>query len=58
MPYFGVLGSNVEKQLSYLKSANLEFAFLQSFVQKLNIIRFGNKNANFGARILKYYCHI
>ena len=31
---------------------------MQSFVQKKKILRFGTKNVNFGARIIKHYCHI
>ena len=38
--------------------STLEFSTFQSFVQKIKILRFGRKNANFGARFLKYYCHI
>ena len=34
MSYLGVLGSNFEKPLSYLKSALLEFSLLQSLLQK------------------------
>ena len=55
---FWRFGKQCWKAIVIFEISNLEFAFLQSFVQKLNIIRFGNKNANFGARILKYYCHI
>ena len=55
---FWRFGQQCWKAIVIFEISNLEFAFLQSFVQKLNIIRFGNKNANFGARILKYYSHI
>ena len=56
MPYLGVLGSNVENRMPYLK-----FASLQSLVQKTKIFKFRTKNTRFtyfGARIWKYNCHI
>ena len=55
---FWRFGQQCWKAIVIFEISNLEFSLLQSFVQKLNIIRFGNKSANFGARILKYYCHI
>ena len=38
--------------------SSLQFALLESFVQKIEIPKFGTKNSDFGAGILKYCCHI
>ena len=60
IPYLGVLGSNFEKPLSYLKFAP-SILLIAKLVPKINILKFGTKNARFsyfGAGISKYYCHI
>ena len=54
----GTFGVEVENYFVIFEISTLEFALLQIFVQKIKIPRFGTKKANFGAGILKYFCHI
>ena len=59
MPYLGVLGSNFEKLLSYLKSVSSDLCYYKVWCKNEKYI-FKTKNAWFGyfwGRIWKYYCH-
>ena len=56
MPYLGVLGSNIEKTVLYLKSAPLNLSYCKVWCKK-NILKLWTKNALFGcfwAEIWKY----
>ena len=49
------------KAIVIFEISTLAFTLLQSFVQKIKILKFGTKNVRFlyfGAGIWKYYCHI
>ena len=58
MPYFGFFSSNFWKTTVIFEISSLEFALLESFVQKIKIPKFGTKNSDSGAGILKHCCHI
>ena len=56
---FGYSCRNIsEKPLSYLQSAPSNLPYCKVLYKKKKVLRFGSKNANFGARIVKHYCHI
>ena len=49
---------NFWKTTVIFEISSLEFVLLESFVQKIKIPKFGTKNSDFGAGILKYCSHI
>ena len=58
---FGCFWQQFRKFIVIFATSALEFALLQSLVQKIKILKFGTKNARFPyfeAEIWKYYCHI
>ena len=61
MPDSGILGLEFENYILIFEISTLKFVYLQNFVKKMKMSKFGTKNVLFGyfwARTLKNYCHI
>ena len=53
MPYLGVLGSNFENPLSYLKSAPSNLPYYEVWCKKQKSLNMGPKMSDFGILVLE-----